>query len=368
MFEKRKLASAVAAAIGASVTAVGVAQAEVGSVMFPSVVASPTVTTVISLVNDGDGIFINSGNKTEEVLHYTYWHKELESNESIAEFNVKPCLHRDRYLPTSFYDLVTFDLSGQFFGDINGVMFNDESVKVSLKGDDWILYEEAPKPQRGVLFVDNYDLQDLENYKKGDGVLAGEAVLFEVSTGAAWGYQGFSIVGRSGMFSDFNSGRRSRIPFMPPAEVTTLILATPTLDPETGDPVNQIEQQGNLTALVGVRGNTIDGGGIWDREENFSSAGTDQKVTCVGGWQIEDLFSDASASDGGWTHITNYMDPTGTGYTGDTVSPAAIVFKVEYGDVENLDAANNRVPGTGLWNNGFYLHPDPANGDTSDGG
>jgi hypothetical protein len=365
MFEKRKLASAVATAIGTSVAAVGVAQAEVSSVMFPTVVASPTVTTVVSVINDGRPIVTSDTPNIpgDQALHYTYWHKQLESGETIRHFNAKICKDRNRFLPTSKYDLVTFDLSGQFFGDDNGVMFNDPSVGVNIT-PDWVFYEESPKPQRGVLFVDNYNLQGLD-YIAGDGPIAGEAILFEVSTGAAWGYQGFMIAGDSGDYSGFSSGSRSRVPFMPPAEVTTLILATPTLDPETGAPVDQIKEQGNLTAWVGVRGilgdDPIDAPrGIFDRDEKFISGGDDQLVTCVGGWTIEDLFSDAVNADGGWTHITNYMEPTDTDSYPDPVSPAAMVFKVEYGDVENLDAANNRVPGTGLWNNGFYLHPDPA--------
>jgi hypothetical protein len=387
MFKKTKVASAVAAAIGTSLGSVGAAQAHwASSIMFPTVVASPTITTVVSVINDGDGM--EEKGSGDQVLHYSYWHKELQKDESVADFNTKECAERNRYLPTSKFDIQTFDVSGKFFGGSNGVMFNDPSNDADAKAS-WVFYNASDDnlAQRAVLFVDNYKGQGFAKY--GDGQLAGEAVVFEVDLGAAWGYQAFAnskrVKGGRGERPDGHgeewlgnyawaaSGARSQVPFMPPAEVTTVFLVTPVAAyphvyppfvPELPDNYfDQLESQGQLTASIKTLGEDWFTSGVFDRDENFFSNNAKQDVQCVGGWNITDLFPDSEANDGGWTHIATYnefkVQNTENGVTGtDKSYPAAIVFKVEYGDVTKLDGANNRVEGGGLWNNGLYLHPD----------
>lgn len=413
MFEKRKLASAIAVAIGTTVIATQAVEAGGGgpggskaSAMFPTVVASDSVTTVISVINDGRGLEDVNG---KELLHYTYWFKGLEAGETLKDFNEKACLERNRYLPTSKYDIQTFDVSGRFFGTDagdKGIMFDDPSVNNQWDNtsQDW-QFGKTPATHRAVLFVDNYKTAG-QRYRRGHGPISGEAVVFEIVTGASWGYRALERIGREGNcdndtgssqeidgcirnsadledylgnYSAYASADQSQVPFMPPAEVTTIFLTTPVaVGPHGGghkvmkkgvvypEP-DQLVSQGKLEAYIGVRGLDEVTAGVFGRDEEFLSGGIDRKVVCVGGWTLPDLYPDAidppnEVPGGGWTHITNYTtlnvknaDGVVTGTT--RYDPAAIVYKVEYGDVADLD--DGALPnGDGIFNNGLYLHPE----------
>jgi hypothetical protein len=343
MLQQSKLASAVAVAIGASVVALGTAQA--GTILFPQIAVSPTITTIVSVMNAGDGYELANGTET---LHYAYYYKEwLDSS-----YNEDICVERNRYLPTSKNDIQTMDIGDVAFGSAGrGVMFNDPSVNnnwdVGAAAQNYALGANlpgAPAAHRAYLLVDN----DSEAGWGPD--LAGEAILMDVANGASWGYQAFqNSASNDDDFLDYASFRYSLVAYMPPAEVTTKFLAT-VLDDDMGGAATY-----NQRTHLGVRvldpfGGTVPG--AFDRDENFFSGGVDRPVVCVGGWNIQDLYPDAFATTpaGGWTNVTNYyVDPDGK--NPDEGTQNAAVFKVEFGDMVDGVATG------GVFNNGLYLHP-----------
>jgi hypothetical protein len=351
MLKQKKLVSAIAIAVGASTAALGAAQA--GTILFPQIAVGPTITTVVSVMNAGEGYEVNG-----ETLHYRYYWKEwldksdnADNPDTAAKENV--CIERNRYLPVSKNDLQTMDIGDIAFGSAGrGVMFLDESVnnKWDKNPVDYSLGANlpgSPASHRAYLVVDN------DSSASWGPDLAGEAIVFEVENGASWGYQAFQNQYSDDFdFLDYASARYSLVAYMPPDEVTTRFLVT-ALDRDMAPGSTYTE-----SAYIGVRVlDPFDGAtpGVYDRDENFFSGGIDRKVTCVGAWDIEDLYPDASSTTpgGGWTNITNY----GTYGKGDKKSEdhnyeAAAVFKIEYGTVvDGVDVG-------GVFNNGLYLHPD----------
>lgn len=377
MLQQKKLTSAVAIALGASVVALSSAQA--GTILFPQIAVGPAVTTIVSVMNAGEPHSVGG-----ETLHYRYYWKKWESKADNADdpntVQVEnKCVEKNRYLPTSKNDLQTFDISGEVYGSAGrGVMFNDQSVN-----NDWdkgtIAYDLGdpatlagnPAAHRAFLLVDNNSDQFFSD-------LAGEAIVSEVVNGATWGYQAFQNQGSEDYdFWDFASNPYSLVAFMPADEVTTRFLAT-VLNGDMAASASYTE-----TTHLGVRvlEDVGDEGGFgpivagaYDRDENFRSGGVDRPVTCVGAWDIEDMFPDAIndlPEIWGWTNVTNYEVKYGTDrirvcpeHDGPSSNSAsmmpktcenAAVFKVEYGD--QIDG----VSVNGIFNNGIYLHPAARN-------
>jgi len=362
MLQQKKLTSAVAIALGASVVALGTAQA--GTILFPQITVSPTVTTIISVMNAGDGWEQPTG----ETLHYRYyWKPWLDKTYNADDPNTlqveNKCTEKNRYLPTSKNDIPAFDVSGNFYGSAGrGVMFFDDSTNNDWdKGTvDYRLGAPStllgnPAAHRAFLIVDN-------DSDKFFGDLAGEAVVSEVVSGATWGYQAFQNVKSEDYdFERYASYRYSLVAFMPADEVTTRFQAT-VLDGSGVSPDKDqiVGASYGATAHLGPR--VLDAGtddivlGAYDRDENFRSGGIDKPVTCIGAWDIEDMFPDAIndlPDTWGWTNITNYKvkyDVNGVEAFPD--KQTAAVFKVEFGD--SIDG----TPVNGVFNNGLYLHPD----------
>jgi hypothetical protein len=364
MLQRKKLASAVAIAVGASAVALGTAQA--GTILFPQIAVSPTITTIISVMNAGDGFERAIG----ETLHYRYfWKPWLNKSFNADDPNTiqveNKCIERNRYLPTSKNDLQTFDVGGVAFGSAGrGVMFLDESVNNDWDKNpvDYRLGDEATLVASGGLGAHRaYLLVDNDSTAFWGPDLAGEAILVDVAVGATWGYQAFQNQRSEDYeFDRFASARYSLVPYMPTDEVTTRFVVT-VLDGEFGDDMSNPAAAQN-TAHIGVR--VVDGvigedgdivAGVYDRDENFNSGGVDRPVTCLGAWDIEDLYPDAlfTTPGGGWTNVTNYeVDYDTNRIKAYFDEQEAAVFKVEYG---------SSIDGTGLggvYNNGLYLHPD----------
>jgi hypothetical protein len=366
MLQQKKLATAAAIALGSTAVVLGSAQA--GTIMFPQIAVSPTVTTIISVMNAGEGWEQPLG----ETLHYRYyWKPWLDKTYNADDPNTlqteNQCREKNRYLPTSKNDIQTFDVSGQFYGSAGrGVMFFDDSTN-----NDWdrgtVDYRlgapntlaGTPAAHRAFLIVDNDDDQFF-------GDLAGEAVVSEVVSGATWGYQAFQNIDSEDYdFERYASYRYSLVAFMPADEVTTRFNTTVVEGEITGSSYGE-------TVHIGPR--VIDSGtedivlGAYDRDENFRSGGIDQPVTCIGAWDIQDLFPDAIndiPGIWGWTNITNYrVEYDVSGVKAKPEQQTGAIFKVEYGDSIDGTAVN------GIFNNGLYLHPDRMkqykNGDLTD--
>ena len=88
----------------------------------------------------------------------------------------------------------------------------------------------------------------------------------------------------------------------------------------------------------------------YDRDELPVDGGIPKAIACVGAVDASTLVASAGNElpDGGWSNL--HIRPTAP-------SAGAIVFKVEYG----ADTFNGEpLQGTGIYNNGFRLEPEPA--------
>lgn len=291
MFAKNTLASAVAAAIG--VSAVGVAQAD--TVFFPYAALSPTVTTVVSVINTSDANWTQDGQPGGANLHYRFYYKDVSAGEGL----LNPCEEYNEYLPTSRNDIQTIDLGGQFGSDTAGVLFNDPSINNDWQssGRDYAFGRNI-WPARGYLTVDNNDPADV------NVTLAGEAFAFEFGNGAAWGYQAHSSV--SNDFRGAASKSPSNIALMPFDEITTAFFVTPVSIDQHPDAQNNYRAR---IELVSSTNPAEQRGDLYDRDENLISGTLPQDVVCVGRVNATDLMSDATAArlvNGGWGRVWNY--------------------------------------------------------------
>jgi hypothetical protein len=329
--------------------------AQAGTVLFPQIAVSPTITTVISVMNAGDGFLVNKARPSEESLHYQYFYKRWES---IAD-NQTVCDKYDDFLPTSKNDIQTMDFGGAVFGVGNRSVLYEDPAKFSVR-NNWdvgtVDYGMANglsdakgviPAQRGFLLVSNDSTDPWAN-------LAGEAFFIDIANGASWGYQAF----QNATAEDYNfdwvaSSPNSLVSIMDPNEITTKFLVTVIDDDIVGD-----SHQGRAydeEVMVGTRILNVNGTvepGIYNRDEGPKSGSTDKPVVCVGALTITDLLPNivVNTEVGGWTNITNY-EREGTEKSPGSARPSAAIFKVEFGT--EIDG----VPVGGTFNTGTYLHP-----------
>ncbi|RKT44476.1 hypothetical protein [Thiocapsa rosea] len=334
MFAKKQLSSAIAIALGASVASMASIQtASADSVFFPHVVVSPTVTTIVSVINTSDVNYNQFGGVvtgTPASLHYRLFYKNPSSLAGACdEVNV--------YRSTSVNDIQTIDLGGVFGGDTLGVLFNDPSFYNNwMAPNQSFALGENRSPMRGYLLVDNAN-------SVGAASVTGEAFVFEFANGAAWGYEAYSQTGESVGAPEFDylySASRSpaQVAIMPFDQLATAFMVTP---------VGPDMTLGNYFATVQL-GDSFGGTSyvLFDRDESIVSGTVPRTVTCVGRVDADTLLTDGALEevpDGGWGYLRNYRPGT---------EPAAVVIKLEYGvDVFDDD------PMIGVFNNAIMIRP-----------
>lgn len=363
MFAKQKLTTAVGIALGASVVALSPVQSALaGSALFQHIVASPSVTTVLSIINQSGENYTLTETAGGTNLHYRLYYKPITGNNAVD--NALVCEEVNTMLPTSKNDIQTIDIGGVFGAGTAGVLFNDPSVNnrwaQSLKRYDLA----APvKPMRGYLVVDNAD--------SGQAVtVSGEAFVFEFASGAAWGYQAFAngletvSADPEFWYWDRASASPSTVAVMPFAEFSTSFIVMVPDNFFTGTVVPAVNNyQADLLFGTGPDNAYV----MFDRDENPVSGSRRQSVTCVGRVDVEDLTTVGVRPlipDGGWGSLWNrpvVLD--GNGQRDDEVnqipwgliSPygGAIITKLEY----NLGNSFNGEPADGVFNNAFTLRP-----------
>ena len=330
MLNQKKLVSAIAIAIGTSAGAVGSVHAD--SALFPFLVNGPTVTSIVSVMNGGDGYMFGNA----EFLHYTYYYKSVFADPK------DPCKEKNVYRPTSPYDIQTIDLGGTYGSTTLGVLFNDPSFYNDWEGPGQTFALGADlDPHRAYLVVDN-----------SQGVMSGEAFIFEVASGATWGYQAFKAgeTANQADFTGFATVVPSQIPVMPFDDITTKLAVTPVFTPMAGIPSNNYQVEVSLK-VTDQFNNT---GVMFDRDEIPVSGSVPQRVTCIDAVEVRDLLSDGLAdaggelADGGWTEV--YTEKPTSATAGVTPVESAIIYKVEYGA-----GTFNGEPANGVFNNGTWL-------------
>jgi hypothetical protein len=344
-FKVNKIAAAVAVSLGTSVVGMSAAQAD--EILFPYVVRSDTVTTILSVVNDDD--FLGSNQ-----LHYRYYYKSGAS----ATSNTATCQEANYRENSSANDIVTFDVSGNF-GDAQGVLFEPAAAQINVSYDKSFALFRSISPVRAYAIVDNNDVfnanQDVH----------GEALILEFANGASWGYQAYNAAGiysTNGIENPFEFTDRvetagevlvprpagstnpdrywAPITVLPFGEITTRLFVTPIsttapsfqLNPNTSATI-QLEVSDPGNAVLDV---------MYDRDENPISGRVPATVTCVGAVDTLGLVSTAAqqfVANGGWSNVA-------------VTSGQAVVIKLEFNEES---AVINGQDVAGWINNAMWL-------------
>jgi hypothetical protein len=375
-FKVNKIAAAVAVSLGTSVVGMNVAQAD--AVFFPYLIASPAVTTILSVVNEGP---------TNSKLHYRYYYKE---DAGSAEANrLSGCTEADYPNWTSPNDVVTFDISNVFGAPRNGVLFEGAT---GGNYDDFAIFRH--KTIRANAVVDN----DFSGFSFAKNV-NGEAFIIEFASGSVWGYSAYNaaeILTYTGAYvgapadalksvnpvnefdfsdrvevngevlvaaptneSKANIIERYRVPItiMPFKEVTTRLFVTP-INPNKPFQVPTEKNLYTAGIRLEVNDNTSLQQVMFDRDENPVSGRVTKQVVCVGAVDVPELINEAIRSrvaNGGWSNVGIIL--------GGLPAPAvavnqAIVLKLEYGVAvppATEAALDGVLVGSGSYNNGYWL-------------
>lgn len=319
--------------------------AKADALLFPYVVTSPTVASIISVVNKD-----NSGS-----LFLQYFPKlDLAHNSECA-------IGTRMEVGSGDNDLVSFEVNGKLIGPdptaVGGPLFNDPGGSVSYAGSDFTMGLPGTIT-RAYLIVDDND-DDGEH-------LYGEAIMLETHGGAAWGYVGYNaahdgligtfdasatgIVGANdvhGEALDTDNGTDSA-PFtlLPANEWNTLFFVTPLADGQ-----QRLCDDCSVTVEVSQSGG---GGtdGMFDRDTNPLAGNSGVNVVCVSGVSIQDLLPASveavinTQGGYGFIDIDTGGGTTLQGTTTDTEN-AATVIKLEYNKVQFISPnALNSFNGT----------------------
>lgn len=360
-------------ALGVALAA-GAATVQASDVLlFPYVVSGGSVTTLVSVINTDlpgapTGLYytFNGGGSGayDDANRYLHWRYHIKSANTAAS----TCYENNGYFPTSPLDLVTYDISGS--RGQGGVMFNDPSVNNNWQaaGPANQLAAITLSGERGLLFVHNAG-------NAAPTGLAGEALIVEFDTGAAWGYQ--AVVNAStGVAADvdFNFAgigqRNNSVALLPLGEVTTRFFVTPVNDPAAVNPTPSIltangldtvwfgslRTRVDLTALTGsIR--------VVDRDEGGISGGVSpQTVTCV--WPVDatNLITAANIlsyanTQGGYVNLQTQRPPISVADValGFRDTQNAHVVKLEFRPA-GAGGQFDMPVGVGAFNNAFTLN------------
>ncbi len=284
-------------AVGFILTASFSAKAD--TVLFPWVVKDKAISTLISLVNTHDP------GSSKIRFHLIYFYKETTKNEQT-----EACEEVDFCAPTSPNDIVVFDAAGNFN---NGVpLFGDTAVKGTKYTSMGVSSLALPVdgPRRAFLMVNNevYTTQQCGGgFDAEDGTLYGEAMVVDISNGAAWGYTAYNPRGASSWndFSDneadpasiptdqfgevITDNETAKLVIMPPSVFTTKIFTTP---------VYSNQWNGSLATSIQLYCDSLSG--MFDADENCISFDKIKDVTCTDASTIDHF-----VSDGAWIIFKN---------------------------------------------------------------
>jgi hypothetical protein len=371
-----------------------VKDASADAIMFPWVVRSADVTTVISVVNTAETDAEASGLPFHNNrIHVEYWHKITTANdqeEACTEYNFEVTSSKD--------DMVTWDMAGHFNGGLP--MFNDESNEVIGVPDMTLAVAD---PRRAFLLVDNNTEALVESgckadpgpYDTGcnkDGTMYGEAIIIEHKTGAAWGYIAYNAWGGQRDPSDsdgqdlefgdigdqqgevIGDSETTQMTLMNPNDATTKLFVTPTdVEDEPQDNGRDLDQRrGNWNTRVQLcrfperEGSgepytgDCTGGGIWNNEEGGFSFTEKKNIVCTTADNIVDFFGGAGTSaytqwvasgKAGWaylvTHLGNIDERDGTNQF--LEANEAIIGKLEFGTGLSWDGSIADTINTFVW-------------------
>ncbi len=329
--------------------ALPVSSANADALLFPYVVTSPTVASIISVVNkDASGrLFIEYFNKID-----------LDHDSECTSSG-------RREIGSARNDMVSFEANGAFVGSNpastnGGPLFNDPASNVTYAGDDFTMNQTGPN--RAYLIVDDNDT--------GGEDLYGEAMIMETTGGAAWGYIAYNAADDDrispafdvsspenvGVINDVhgealdgeNNTDGAPMTLLPGDEWNTLLLVTPLEDDDQRLCADcSVEVEINRTGV----GNDSDRG-LYDRDTNPLTGSEELDVVCVSGVNMNDMMPATLQAifdqQGGWGFVD--MD-TGTTTTKQGTTSrngsAAVVMKLEFNKVQFISpSTSNSFTGT----------------------
>jgi hypothetical protein len=169
------------------VVGLGAGSAMADSIMFPWVVKNSTdVFTLVSVVNTSE---TNNTACLDPQLHYQYFWKNAES----VTVNTDICTEQNFYRSTSVNDIVSFDAAGVV--NTGSSLFNDQPPRngeVAYIPNSFDMDSSSSKA-RAFLIVDNNNTTCFDDATSAS--LYGEAMVIQISQGAAWGYVAFNGLG-----------------------------------------------------------------------------------------------------------------------------------------------------------------------------
>jgi hypothetical protein len=293
------------------------------TILFPVIATNaPTVTTIVSILN-------RSGTSSSH-LRYTYRYKDAFVGGQPNLTGTCGSVTFSR--PTFGGDLLSFDASGIFGG--GNALFGDTNTYGGSFG-----HGLGAGARRAYLLVSHANAAGAREDVGNPRNLAGEAVIMDIATGAAWGMKGINDNSREddtfvnaddggGVFAALpsNGFNNRRLMFFPPSKWTTRMFVTP---------IGANMNTANVAATVALHSDDA----VVDRNgTQYTFPRINRSVTCTGAVDLQSLFSStvwaAVENLGGWTWLG-------------VESGDAVVFKLEY-------AVNDPDYG-GTVNNGYLF-------------
>ncbi len=349
---------------------VAVKNAQADAILFPWIVKSNTVSTLVSVVNTaGDRIFV-SGLVMDYRLHYQYWYKETNANGQTEK-----CEPVSFKRPTSKDDIVSFDASCNI--NDGKALFNDPSPY----GDVSFCLSAGP-PRRAFLLVDNNTPAMVDAAVNVDGTLYGEAIVLELAGGAGWGYIAYNADGGETSTQtspvDFSDGldvqgeviagsdtatplaptELTQTVLLPPDVILTRLFVTPVDVDVDGDGVDVANQRiGNANARVQLVYMDEVGalnGGIYDNDENPIDFVKRKNIVCTSADNLESFFTesgwDAFLATGGqgWSYVVTIdgtIDVNPFDLVADNPTNNVIIGKLEF-TTSGVTIDGTTIPGT----------------------
>lgn len=329
--------------------------ARADAIMFPWVIKSNNVSTIISVVNT---IALDS-------IHFQYWHKinyphteDVNHQENwCEEFNFKATVSKD--------DLVSFDSSGKIN---NGLpLWNDDSNQTVFV-DSFKLATDGSV--RAYLLVDN----NTEGTSP-DGTLYGEAIVIELTTGAIWGYVAYNALdgdpsqngsvhfedGRDLLGEVIGADETTQTVIINPNTVTTKFFVTPIAHSSARSPNSNARVQ--LCTRPDQSGD-CNSGGMFDNIEGGLSFTKRKEIVCTTADKLEEFISTAAFTSfrdsgrSGWSYIVTHLgtlDVSPFDSNPDNPTGDVCIGKLEYTeDALNIDGMTIPIiPGVAGGTNNF---------------
>ena len=322
------------------------------AIMFPWITKSQNVATLVTVVNtaQGDPDF-------EERLHFQYWYKDENGTMASEDVNdaENTCTEQDFKVLTSKDDMVTFDASGQINGGL--ALFNDTKTVPVNPATHFAMTADAPR--RAFLLVDNNTSNNFASVGTNtDGTLYGEAMVIEVTTGAAWGYIAYNAAGgQTSSQSDpvyflgafdvlgevIGNNEYTQTILLPANTVTTRFFLTPVDYSDSGDHGTLNQRVGNANTQVQLCLDTdpvgnCNEGGIFDNDEGPVSGAPPKDIVCTSADDLSELlggawdtFQDSNRS--GWGYVVTHdgtVNRTGDLLTLDNSNDEMIIGRLDF--------------------------------------